>query len=231
MDWRSMESSDSNSKIDIKTFIPGKIICIGMNYKSHIQEQDGRFPEKPVLFAKSNSSIIKNGENIIYPAQTAQLDYEAELAVIISKKMKNVSKDKVPEYIYGYTVMNDITARDCQKSDGQWFRSKSFDTFAPIGPEIILKEDLPDAQNLTLKSYVNGELRQNSNTSDMIFKINELISFISMSQTLERGDLISTGTPAGVGIFMKEKKLLRPGDEIVCEIEKIGVLINKVKAE
>jgi 2,4-didehydro-3-deoxy-L-rhamnonate hydrolase len=231
MDRRSMESNDGNSRIDIKTFIPGKIICIGMNYKSHIQEQDGRFPEKPVLFAKSNSSIIKNGENIIYPAQTSQLDYEAELAVIINKKMKNVSKDNVPEYIYGYTVMNDITARDCQKSDGQWFRSKSFDTFAPIGPEIILKDDLPDAQNLNLKSYVNGELRQNSNTSDMIFKINELISFISMSQTLERGDLISTGTPAGVGIFMKEKKLLRPGDEIVCEIEKIGVLINKVTAE
>ena len=123
--------------------------------------------------------------------------------------------------------MNDITARDCQKSDGQWFRAKSFDTFAPIGPEIILKENLPNAQNLNLKSYVNGEMRQNSNTSDMIFKINELISFISMSQTLERGDLISTGTPAGVGIFMKEKKLLMPGDEIVCEIEKIGTLVNR----
>jgi 2,4-diketo-3-deoxy-L-fuconate hydrolase len=226
-----MELSECNSRIDIKTFIPGKIICVGMNYKSHILEQDGRFPEKPVLFAKSNSSIIKNGENIIYPAQTTQLDYEVELAVIIGKKMKNIAESQVQEFIYGYTVMNDITARDCQKSDGQWFRSKSFDTFAPIGPEIILRENLPDAQNLTLKSYVNGEMRQNSNTSDMIFKINELISFISMSQTLERGDLISTGTPAGVGIFMKEKKLLMPGDEIVCEIEKIGTLTNKVKAD
>jgi 2-keto-4-pentenoate hydratase/2-oxohepta-3-ene-1,7-dioic acid hydratase (catechol pathway) len=226
-----MESGQSSSRIDIKTFIPGKIICIGMNYKSHILEQDGRFPEKPVLFAKSNSSIIKNGENIIYPPQTTELDYEVELAVIIGKKMKNIPKDQVQEFIYGYTVMNDITARDCQKSDGQWFRAKSFDTFAPIGPEIILKENLTNAQNLTLKSYVNGELRQNSNTSDMIFKINELISFISMSFTLERGDLISTGTPAGVGIFMKEKKLLRPGDEIVCEIEKIGILENKVVSE
>jgi 2-keto-4-pentenoate hydratase/2-oxohepta-3-ene-1,7-dioic acid hydratase in catechol pathway len=224
-----MESSESNSMIDIKTYIPGKIICVGMNYKSHILEQDGRFPEKPVLFAKSNSSIIKNGENIIYPAQTTQLDYEVELAVIIGKKMKNITESQVPDFIYGYTVMNDITARDCQKSDGQWFRAKSFDTFAPIGPEIILKENLTNAQNLNLKSYVNGELRQNANTSDMIFKINELISFISMSQTLERGDLISTGTPAGVGIFMKEKKLLKPGDEIVCEIEKIGILVNKVK--
>jgi len=226
-----MESGQSSSRIDIKSFIPGKIICIGMNYKSHILEQDGRFPEKPVLFAKANSSIIKNGENIIYPPQTTELDYEVELAVIIGKKMKNIPKDQVQEFIYGYTIMNDITARDCQKSDGQWFRAKSFDTFAPIGPEIILKENLTNAQNLTLKSYVNGELRQNSNTSDMIFKINELISFISMSFTQERGDLISTGTPAGVGIFMKEKKLLRPGDEIVCEIEKIGILVNKVVSE
>jgi 2-keto-4-pentenoate hydratase/2-oxohepta-3-ene-1,7-dioic acid hydratase in catechol pathway len=226
-----MESSESNNRIDIKTFVPGKLICVGMNYKSHILEQDGRFPEKPVLFAKSISSIIKNGENIIYPEQTTQLDYEVELAVIIGKRMKNIAESRVPDFIYGYTVMNDITARDCQKSDGQWFRSKSFDTFAPIGPEIILKENLTDAQNLNLKSYVNGEMRQNSNTSDMIFKINELISFISMSMTLERGDLISTGTPAGVGIFMKEKKLLMPGDEIVCEIEKIGTLVNKVAAK
>ncbi len=194
-----MESSESNSRIDIKTFIPGKIICVGMNYKSHILEQDGRFPEKPVLFAKSNSSIIKNGENIIYPPQTTQLDYEVELAVIIGKKMKNIPKDQVQEYIYGYTVMNDITARDCQKSDGQWFRSKSFDTFAPIGPEIILKENLPDAQNLNLKSYVNGEMRQNSNTADMIFKINELISFISMSQTLKEGTLFQPGHRQGSG--------------------------------
>jgi len=226
-----MEPSESNSRFDIETFVPGKLICVGMNYRSHMLEQDGRFPEKPVLFAKSNSSIIKNGENIIYPAQTIQLDYEVELAVIISKKMKNIAESQVPDFIYGFTIMNDVTARDCQKSDGQWFRSKSFDTFAPIGPTIILKENLTDVQNLNLKSYVNGELRQNSNTSEMIFKINELLSFISMSMTLERGDLISTGTPAGVGIFMKEKKLLRPGDEIVCEIEKIGILVNKVKSE
>jgi 2,4-didehydro-3-deoxy-L-rhamnonate hydrolase len=226
-----MELSKNSGMIDIKSFIPGKIICIGMNYKSHILEQDGRFPEKPVLFAKSNSSVIKNGENIIYPAQVTQLDYEVELAVIIGKKMKNIAEHQVQEFIYGYTVLNDITARDLQKDDGQWFRAKSFDTFAPIGPAIILKENLPDAQNLKIKSYVNGKMRQNSNTSDMIFKINELISLISMFMTLERGDLISTGTPAGVGIFMKEKKLLLPGDEIVCEIEKIGTLVNKVKSE
>jgi len=226
-----MEAMDNNNRIDINTFIPGKVICVGMNYKSHILEQDGRFPEKPVLFAKASSAIIKNGDNIIYPSQTTQLDYEVELAVIISKKMKNVPESQVQDYIYGYTVMNDITARDLQKSEGQWFRSKSFDTFAPIGPQIVLKEEIGDAQNLTLKSYVNGEMRQNSNTADMIFKINELISFISMSFTLERGDLISTGTPAGVGIFMKEKKLLQPNDEIVCEIEKIGILKNIVMKE
>ena len=226
-----MESKENSDRFDIETFLPGKLICVGMNYKSHILEQDGRFPAKPVLFAKANSSIIKNGENIIYPVQVTELDYEVELAVIIGKKMKNVAESRVPDFIYGYTVMNDITARDLQKNEGQWFRAKSFDTFAPIGPAIILKENLPDAQNLNLKSYVNGELRQNSNTSDMIFKINELISFISSSMTLERGDLIATGTPAGVGIFMKEKKLLMPGDEVVCEIEKIGTLVNIVKSE
>jgi len=132
------------------------------------------------------------------------------------------------DFIYGYTIINDITARDLQKNEGQWFRAKSFDTFAPIGPVIVPSDAIEDAQNLNLKSYVNGELRQNSNTSEMIFKINELISFISFSMTLDPGDLIATGTPAGVGIFSKEKKLLNPGDKIVCEIEKIGQLLNEV---
>ncbi len=217
-------------KSDIKTYIPGKIICVGMNYKSHVREQDGRFPEKPVLFSKAKSCIIKNGENIVYPPEVKELDYEVELAVIIGRKMKNVSEDKVLDYIYGYTIMNDITARDIQQNEGQWYRAKSFDTFGPIGPVIISKDKIPDPQNLNLKSYVNNELRQNGNTSDMLFSTYELISYISGSIALEVGDLISTGTPAGVGIFMKEKKMLRPGDVVVCEIEKIGKLENKIVA-
>ena len=215
-------------KFNIKTYIPGKIICVGMNYKSLIKEQDGRFPSKPVLFAKANNAVIKNGENIVYPQEISELDYEVELAVVIDRKMKNIPESKVMEYIYGYTIINDITARDIHKSEGQWFRAKSFDTFAPIGPVIVSKKKISNPQNLKLKSYVNVRLRQDSNTSDMIFKIFELISFISKSMTLEKGDLIATGTPAGVGIFTEGKKLLKPGDVITCEIENIGRLTNQV---
>lgn len=220
--------SEPDIKFGINDYRPGKIVCVGMNYKSHVNEQDGRFPSNPVLFAKAISSIIKDGENIIYPPGVKELDYEVELAVIIGSKMKDISEKDVLSHIYGYTIINDVTAREIQKNEGQWFRAKSFDTFAPIGPVIIPKSKIKDPQNLYLKSYVNGNLRQNSNTNDMIFKIFELISYISKSMTLRSGDLVATGTPAGVGVFMKEKKFLLPGDEIICEIEKIGKLINKV---
>src|SRR4030043_993482 len=215
-------------KPDISTYVPGKIICVGMNHRSHIQEQDGRFPKKPVLFSKAKSCIIKNGENIIYPPEVKELDYEVELAVVIGKKMKDVPEDKVSDYIYGYTIMNDITARDIQKNEQQWYRAKSFDTFGPVGPVIVGKDKISDPQNLNLKSYVNGEIRQNGNTSDMIFSVYKLISYISRSITLEAGDLISTGTPSGVGVFMKQKKMLKPGDTVICEVERIGRLENKV---
>ena len=199
-----------------------------MNYKSHIKEQDGRFPKKPVLFPKAKSCIIKNKENIIYPPEVKELDYEVELAVVIGKKMKDVPASKVLDYIYGYTIMNDITARDIQQNESQWYRSKSFDTFGPIGPAIIEKNKIPDPGNLNLRSYVNGEIRQNGNTSDMIFGVYELISYISGSITLEAGDLVSTGTPSGVGVFMKEKKMLLPGDMVTCEIKTIGRLENRI---
>jgi len=214
--------------MNMKIYIPGKIICVGMNYRSHVKEQDGRFPSKPVLFAKARSCIIKDGGNIIYPPEVMELDYEVELAVVIGKKTKDVKKDDVPEHIYGYTIMNDITARDIQKNESQWYRAKSFDTFAPMGPVIIKQEEFGKPQNISLRSYVNGELRQDGNTSDMIFGVYELISYISNSITLYPGDLISTGTPSGVGVFMKEKKLLKPGDEVICEVEKIGRITNKI---
>jgi len=213
---------------NIKNYIPGKIICVGMNYKSHIAEQDGRFPDKPVIFSKARTCIIKNGENIVYPTEVRELDYEVELAVIIGKEMKNVSKSESYSYIYGYTIINDVTARDIQKKESQWYLAKSFDTFGPIGPIIIPKEKIADPQDLDIRSYVNGQLRQNSNTSEMIFGVKELLSYLSKFITLEKGDLIATGTPAGVGIFSGRKKLLKPGDEVTCEIEKIGKLINKV---
>jgi acylpyruvate hydrolase len=215
-------------KFDIRSYIPAKIICVGMNYRSHLKEQDGRFPSRPVLFCKANSSVIKDGENIIYPSDTEELDYEVELAVIIDRKMKDIPEEEVLDYIYGYTIINDITARDIQHSEGQWFRAKSFDTFAPIGPAIIPKDSIPDPQGLNLKSFVNGEPRQDSNTKEMIFRVFEHISFISSSMTLEEGDLIATGTPAGIGLFTDGKKFLKPGDEVVCEVEKIGKLTNTV---
>jgi len=213
---------------NIKNYIPGKIICVGMNYKSHIAEQDGRFPDKPVIFSKARTCIIKNGENIVYPTEVRELDYEVELAVIIGKEMKNTSESESYSYIYGYTIINDVTARDIQKKESQWYLAKSFDTFGPIGPIIIPKEKIADPQDLDIRSYVNGQLRQNSNTSEMIFGVKELLSYLSKFITLEKGDLIATGTPAGVGIFSGRKKLLKPGDEVTCEIEKIGKLINKV---
>ncbi len=217
-----------SKNFDIKTYRPGKIICVGMNYRSHLMEQDGRFPSKPVLFCKASSAIIKDGEDIIYPEETEELDYEVELAVIIGRSIKNITGERVPDYIHGYTIINDITARDIQHSEGQWFRAKSFDTFAPIGPVIIPKDSIDDPQALRLRSFVNGELRQDSNTGEMIFKVFELISFITKSMTLEEGDLIATGTPAGVGLFTDGKKFLKPGDEIICEIEHIGKLTNRV---
>lgn len=216
------------NRFDMKTYMPGKIICVGMNYVSHINEQDGRFPSKPVLFAKSNNAIIKDGDDIIHPSQTKELDYEVELAVVIGSRAKNIDENKVIDYIYGYTIMNDITARDLQKEEGQWYRAKSFDTFAPVGPKVVAKSEIEDPQNLWLKSYVNGELRQDGRTDDMMFKVFELISFISSTITLEEGDLIATGTPAGVAAFTEGKKFLKPGDTVVCEIEKIGRITNRV---
>lgn len=216
------------NKINYDTYRPGKVICVGMNYKGHVKEQDGRFPRKPVLFCKAPSSIIKNREDIICPPEVRELDYEVELAVVIGKKAKNIPAGNIKDYIYGYTIMNDITARDLQKAEGQWFRAKSFDTFAPIGPDIIQAKHIKNPDSINLKSYVNGELRQDSDTSDMIFNVYELVSFISGSMTLEAGDLISTGTPAGVGIFMSQKTLLQHGDIITCHIENIGELVNRV---
>ena len=221
-------SEDILNEMDMKTYIPGKIICVVQNYLSHIAEQDGRFPAGPGLFAKARSCIIKDMDNIVYPPEVKELDYEVELAAVIGKKAKGIKEGDVPGYIYGYTVFNDITARDIQKNESQWYRGKSFDTFGPMGPTIVKQKDFGDPNNISLKSYVNGELRQDGNTNDMIFGVYNLISYISQSITLYPGDLISTGTPSGVGIFMKEKKLLQPGDEVICEVERIGRITNKI---
>lgn len=198
---------------------PGKIICVGLNYRDHARELGMPIPRNPLIFLKPPSAVIGHLGNIIYPHNTEHVDYEAELAIIISKRCKNVQAADAGNVIMGYTCFNDVTARDLQKEDIQWTRSKSFDTFAPVGPYIA--EPSIDISDLNIKTRVNGEIRQDSSTSNLIFDVPQLIQFISSIMTLKRGDIIATGTPPGVGeIFV--------GDEVEVEIENIGILKNKV---
>jgi 2-keto-4-pentenoate hydratase/2-oxohepta-3-ene-1,7-dioic acid hydratase in catechol pathway len=197
---------------------PSKIVCVGLNYRDHAVELNMDLPDDPILFLKPTTSVIGPGDEIIYPPQSNQVDYEVELAVIISKKAKNVRKVDALDYVAGYTILNDVTARDLQERDGQWTRAKSFDTFCPLGP--WMENDL-DPSNQKISLRVNGELRQDSNTKNMIFPVEELLSFISDIMTLKPGDVIATGTPPGVGS-------LRVGDVAEASIEGIGVLKNKI---
>ncbi|MFH1618088.1 MAG: fumarylacetoacetate hydrolase family protein [Candidatus Margulisiibacteriota bacterium] len=199
---------------------PSKIICVGLNYKDHAAEMKMPIPAEPVLFMKPPTTVIYNNDNIVYPKMTGNLHYEAELAIVIKGKAKNVAEEDVEKYILGYTCANDVTARDLQSKDGQWTRAKSFDTFCPIGPEIISPKDL-DVNNLSIKAFLNDELKQSSNTSQMIFKPSYLVSFISRIMTLLPDDVIITGTPPGIGP-------MRAGDKVEIEIEGIGKLTNKV---
>ncbi len=200
---------------------PSKIICVGLNYRDHAKELNLAIPDDPVLFLKPPSSIIGPFGKIVYPDSSQQIDYEGELAVIINKRCKNVRASEAQRVIMGYTCFNDVTARDLQKKDTQWTRSKGFDTFAPIGPFIAPPE--LDVSDLFIKTRVNGELRQDSSTVHHIFDVPYLIEFISGIMTLERGDVISTGTPPGVGELFA-------GDEVEVEIENVGILKNSVIA-
>jgi 2-keto-4-pentenoate hydratase/2-oxohepta-3-ene-1,7-dioic acid hydratase in catechol pathway len=197
---------------------PSKIIAVGLNYKDHAKELNLPIPDEPILFMKPSTSIIGHEDNIIYPYQAQRVDYEAELAVIIKDKAKDLEPDEVFDKILGFTCFNDVTARDIQKKDIQWTRAKSFDTFSPIGPFVV---NGIDPNNLKIESYLNGELKQSSNTNNLIFRIEELVSFISKVMTLLPEDVITTGTPAGIGAMNR-------GDIIEVKIEKIGTLRNYV---
>ncbi len=201
------------------TINPTKIIAIGLNYTDHAKELKMAMPERPLIFMKPSTSVIGSGDAIILPAQTKELNYEGELAVVIKEKTKNISKDEARRFIAGYTCGNDVTARDIQRIDGQWTRAKSFDTFCPLGPWIVA--DI-DPTNLSIITRVNGIVKQNSNTKNMIFDVFDLVSFISEIMTLLPGDVIITGTPPGVGI-------IEAGDTVEVEIEGIGILKNVVK--
>jgi 2-keto-4-pentenoate hydratase/2-oxohepta-3-ene-1,7-dioic acid hydratase in catechol pathway len=209
---------------------PQKIVCVGLNYRDHAEEQGVALPERPLLFAKWPNTLIGPGEPIRLPAISHQVDYEAELAVVIGERVRQASPDTALEAVRGYLCANDVSGRDVQFADGQWVRGKSFDTFCPVGPEIVPAADVPDPQALTIRAILNGQVMQDSTTANMVFGVAEIVSFVSQAITLEPGDLILTGTPAGVGVFRDPKVLLQPGDEITIEIEGLGALTNPVLA-
>jgi 2-keto-4-pentenoate hydratase/2-oxohepta-3-ene-1,7-dioic acid hydratase in catechol pathway len=207
---------------------PQKIICLGLNYRDHAEEQGVDLPEKPLLFAKWPNTLIGPGEAIVIPPAVEKCDYEAELAVVLGARARRVSKENAFEAVRGYLCANDVSARDLQFGDGQWTRGKSVDTFCPVGPQLVPAAEVTDPHDLRIRALVNGEVLQDSTTANLVFGIDEIISFASQTVTLEPGDLILTGTPAGVGIFRKPPRLLQPGDEVTIEIEGIGSLTNPV---
>ena len=210
---------------------PGKLICIGLNYRDHARESNMPLPEKPVLFSKFSSAVIAPGEPVVIPATSQQVDYEAELAVVIGRRAKNVKADRAYDYVLGYTAFNDVTARDFQFGDGQWQRGKSCDTFAPMGQTIVTTDEITDPHKLAIKLTLNGEVMQDSNTDQLIFGVPQLIEFISESITLEPGDVIATGTPPGVGFARNPPVFLKPGDQMEVLIDGIGGLGNPVTGQ
>lgn len=209
---------------------PGKITCVGLNYADHAHEQGIEPPTSPIFFLKSVNTIVGPGDPVRLLADSSQIDYEAELAVVIGKGGRNISEERALEHVAGYTLLNDVTARDFQFGDKQWFRGKSCDTFGPLGPWILTRDEIADPHNLKIKLTLNGQTVQDSNTSNLIFKIPYLVSYLSRSLTWEPGDLISTGTPPGVGVFRKPPVFLKAGDTMSVTVERIGTLTNPVVA-
>jgi 2-keto-4-pentenoate hydratase/2-oxohepta-3-ene-1,7-dioic acid hydratase in catechol pathway len=243
-----LEDYISNLPIDIQTSylkneedvkwgpcvtLPNKIICVGLNYRKHADETKSPYPEVPILFSKFNNSLTGHKCEIAVPKVTQRLDYEAELGVVIGKEAKYVGKENALDYVFGYCTANDLSARDLQKRTHQWLLGKTCDDFSPLGPYLVTADEVGNPNNLQLKTFVNGEIRQNSNTSDMIFYVDEIVSYISQHMTLTPGDVILTGTPEGVIIgYPKEKRIyLKPGDEVTVEVEKLGKLTNTLIEE
>jgi 2-keto-4-pentenoate hydratase/2-oxohepta-3-ene-1,7-dioic acid hydratase in catechol pathway len=207
---------------------PGKIICVGLNYADHIAESRTERPERIILFAKFPSCLIGHGDPIRYPAITAELDYEGELAVVIGRQARHVPADQALDYVGGYTIVNDVSARDLQGAEPQWIRGKALDTFAPLGPVLLDAAAAPPVADMRLRTLVNGEVRQDASCAQMITGVPELIAYISDGITLEPGDIIATGTPSGVALGMNPPRYLQPGDKVSIEITAIGELVNPV---
>lgn len=211
--------------------LPQKIICVGLNYRDHAEEQGTELPKAPLLFAKWPNTLIGSGETIVLPREAHEVDYEAELGVVIDRRTRGVSERDALDAVRGYVCLNDVSARDLQFADQQWTRGKSPDTFCPVGPHLVAREQIEDPQRLAIRCVLNGETMQDSSTSQMVFSVAEIIAYISRTITLEPGDLIATGTPAGVGIFRNPKVLLKDGDEVTVEVQGLGALTNPVKKE
>jgi 2-keto-4-pentenoate hydratase/2-oxohepta-3-ene-1,7-dioic acid hydratase in catechol pathway len=210
---------------------PSKIICIGLNYRDHAAESKMAVPTSPITFSKYVTSVQHPNGPVQLPAVSTQVDYEAEMAVVIGRRAKHVSKDRAFDYVLGYTNFNDVSARDLQFADKQWQRGKSCDTFAPMGPAIVTTDDVPNPHALRIRLRLNGQTMQDSSTSQLIFGVDELVAFLSETVTLEPGDVIATGTPPGVGFARTPPVYLKPGDVMEVEVEGLGVLSNPVVAD
>lgn len=212
---------------------PSKIICVGLNYRKHAEESNMPVPEYPILFNKFNNTLAAHNNTISLPSNTSQVDYEAELGIVIGKKAKYVEREEALSYVLGYCNVNDLSARDLQFRTNQWLLGKCLDGFSPVGPYIVTADEVGNPNELGIRCIVNGELRQNSNTADMIFHCDEIISYISQYMTLEPGDIILTGTPEGVVVGYPENQRvwLEDGDEVTIEIDKLGSLTNRMKQE
>jgi len=209
--------------------VPGKIIGIGLNYRDHAAETGAPLPARPLLFAKLPTAVAGPADDIVVPAYTDELDYEGELAVVIGRRCRDVAEADALDAVFGYAVMDDVSARDRQRDEPQWIRAKGGDTMAPWGPWITTADEVPDPQALRIRTWVNGDPRQDGTTADMVFGVAALIAFCSASFTLAPGDVITTGTPAGVGVARDPKAFLRPGDRVRVEIDGLGVLDNPVR--
>ena len=210
---------------------PPKFICVGLNYRDHAAESKMEIPPVPTIFNKFTNVVIGPGANIVLPKVTRKPDYEAELAFVIGRGGRYIPAPKAMEHVFGYTIVNDVSARDFQNATSQWLMGKTFDTFAPMGPWIVTKDEIADPHALDISLEIGGVTLQKSNTKELIFKIPELIEYISQVVTLEPGDIVATGTPPGVGFAQKPPRWLRPGEEVIVRIEGIGELRNPVVAE
>jgi 2-keto-4-pentenoate hydratase/2-oxohepta-3-ene-1,7-dioic acid hydratase in catechol pathway len=212
---------------------PRKIICLGLNYRDHAAESGMDIPTEPILFSKYPSSLVGHQAEIVLPSVSDQVDYEAELVIVVGRKGRHIPREQAMEYVAGYTVGHDVSARDWQlnKPGKQWMAGKTFDTFAPVGPELVSRDEVPDPHALGIRLRLNGQTMQDSSTSQLIFRVDEVIAYLSKIMTLEPGDLIFTGTPPGVGMARKPPVWLKPGDVVEVEIDRLGTLRNTVKAE